>query len=168
MHISLEWKEFSVNLDKINIHFKASLSSNYDGLVCDENTILVMFKETIEEADSDIVTQYWDNIIAANFLPTLNEIVTGKINEASIFGNSVIAQAIVENVLMGITQAGKTKQIADLFNSLQYYLKTGSLYAAITEIERIISDDLDPTLSPFVTEERLNSYKIKIEEYING
>lgn len=165
--ITLPWKEFSVNLEKVTAHFKATLSSNYDGIVCKESVMEVNFFEEISQEDSDDVYGYWDNITASTFNPTLDEIITKKVNEASIFGNNLIAKAIVENIAMGITQAGKTKAVADLFSNLQYYLKTGSLYAAVAEIDRMVNDGVDPSLDPFVTEERLNNYKSQIQAYLS-
>lgn len=168
MYILLTWKNFYVNLEKVTSYFKSNLSSNYDGLVCDEEGMKVMFKNTIEESDSSAVSSYWDSATAATFQPTLEEVISKKVNEASIFGNSIIAKAIVENVSMGITQAGKTKIVADTFDNLQYYLKTGSLYAAIDEIDRLIAAGVDPNLSPFVTEARLLSYKSQILAYVSS
>lgn len=164
--IVLVWRPFSVNIEKANAYFKAHLSANYDGLVCTEDNMLVNFFDTVSEGDAGIVSTYWDNSTPTTFAPTLQEIINIKINQARVFGNDVIVKAAVENVAMGITQAGKTKAVADLFANLQYYLTTGSLYAAVAELQRIIDAGLDPNLAPFVTEARLLGYKSQIETYL--
>lgn len=168
MQITLGWKNFSVKVEKVHAHFKQNLSSNYDGLVCDESSINVIFKDTISTEDASAVNAYWDTVSPSTFYPTQEEIISLKINEARIFGNEIIVKAAVENVAMGITQAGKTKDVADLFANLQYYLTTGSLYAGIAEINRILALGLDPSLAPFVTEERLISYRTQIENYLSS
>lgn len=168
MEISLEWKQFYVDLAKVHKYFKTNLSQNYDGLLCDDLFMIVKFHDEVSNEDSMLVFNYWDSVTIETFQPTLEEIINLKINEARIFGNEIIIKAAVENVTMGITQAGKTKEVADLFANLQYYLTTGSLHAGVAEIQRIINLGLDPELEPFVTEERLLSYKTKIEEFLNS
>lgn len=164
--ISLEWKAFTVKVDKVHTYFKTNLSVNYDGLVCDEANMHVIFFDVISQADQDTVNTYWTNLTVNSFDPTTAELINTSINEARIFGNEIIVKASVENVAMGITQAGKTRAVADLFSKLQYYLTTGSLHAAVAEINDIIAAGLDPNLEPFVTETRLNNYKQQIEDYL--
>lgn len=164
--ISLEWKAFAVNLDKVNARLKVLLSSNYDGLLCDEDSLNVMFKDEVSEADTTAVSSYWAAAAAPDFAPTLQEILTVKISDAMNFGNGMIVQASVENITMGITQVGKTKIVLDYLNNVQTYLKAGSLYAAIEEINNLLQADIPSELAPFVTGSRLTSYKHQIQTYL--
>lgn len=164
--IELTWKEFSVKLDKVHAHLKSILSSNYDGLVADSISLKVIFKAEISEDDTEVVTNYWDNTHASDFNPTQAEVITQIINNAIIFGNKIIFDAIVENVALGITQSGKTKVISDYFRALQRYLKEGSLFAAIDEINNLINNGIPEEFAPFVTETRMTTYKQKLQQYL--
>lgn len=164
--ISLSWKNFSVKVDKVRDYFKATLSSNYDGLLCNEQNLFVVFKSAISTSDADAVQAYWDQITEASFQPTLQEIIQGKVSSASTFGQNMIVSAAVENIALGITQAGKTKEVSDYCDGLQRYLQTGSLYAAIQEIDNLIAAVPPASLSPFITVERLNSYRAKITAFL--
>ena len=164
--IQLEWKEYKVDVNKIHSYFKFSLSNNYDGLICNSEFIKVMFKSNCLSDDNDIVNIYWNSITSTTFNPTMQEIVTNKINDAIAFGNQLIIAASVENVLLGITQAGKTKEVSDFLNNMQVYLRSGSLYAAIDEINNLLESDLPSELSTYVSIARLNEYKTKIRTFL--
>lgn len=163
--IPLEWKEYTVNLDKVQIYFKTNLSSNYDGLNCTPD-LNVMFKEEIQSNDYDAVIFYWDSLTSTSFNLTLNEIVFSKIVDARDFGNKIMVDAAVENVLLGITQAGKTGIVSDYLHKFTHYLSTGSLYQCLVEIERLKADAGRPDISPFVTNDRLDVYGTKIRTYL--
>jgi hypothetical protein len=98
--------------------------------------------------------------------PTMEEIVGKKIVDAQTFGQALLKEFATENVLMGITEAGKTIQVTDYLHKLSHYIMTGSLYAALTEIDVIISDTNKSDLDPFVTNDRMNIYKEKIQRYL--
>lgn len=164
--IPLPWKVFSVNVRKLHEYFKANLSSNYDGIVCNEDSLSVIFFDNFSSEDRTKVNNYWNNSTPQTFELSIQELIQISLDEAIRFGKHLIVQAAVENIEMGINQAGKAKEVADLFCNLQYYLTTGSLYAAIAELERILDEVLDPALEPFVTAERVSSYKTKIETYL--
>jgi len=71
--ISLDWQQFDVDVSKINNYFKNTLSSDYDGLVCRENNLLVMFKNEISQSDKDLVNDYWTSINENSFDETNSE-----------------------------------------------------------------------------------------------
>ena len=122
MQILLNWKIFLVNLDKVNKYFKDNLSTNYDGLTADSQSLTVVFFDTISQEDTDIINTYWDNLQETDFDPTPEELATQAIDAAISFGIKMINDASVENVLMGITQSGKTKLVSDYLESMQNLL----------------------------------------------
>jgi hypothetical protein len=71
-----------------------------------------------------------------------------------------------ENVMMGITQAGKTKEVANYLTDVARHIQTGSLYEVINEIDRLKIEGLPQDLSPFITETRLDRFKQKILDYL--
>lgn len=164
--IQLDWKTFTVNVDKVNIRFRAALSSNYNGIRCDDSCMILDFKEDVSDADIAIVNTYWASLTPTSFNPTIQEIVFSKINDAIVFGNQMIIQAAVENVLLGITQAGKTKDVSDFLSDLQTYLRSGSLYAALYEIDTLKAGTIPSDLSTWVNVTRLDSYKAQIQAFL--
>jgi len=100
--------------------------------------------------------------------PTLPQIVGGSIDKASVFGANVIRGVAVTNVLTGITQAGKTRDFTLFCQKMVLFLETGSLYAALQELDILIADtsDLKASLSPFLTNDSLNGIKSQIQVYL--
>ncbi len=88
------------------------------------------------------------------------------IKDARRFGENLLENFSAENVLMGITAAGKTGAVVNYLHKLSHYISTGSLYEAINEVDALIAAGLPEDLEPFVTEERLNDYKNTISEYL--
>jgi hypothetical protein len=96
------------------------------------------------------------------------EIVSDILQQAQYFGANMSLQFATQNMLAGITQSGKTIAVATYAQTLAYYLQTGSLYAAITEINTMIADtsSIKTALSPFVTNSILYSYLNQIQAYL--
>ena len=99
---------------------------------------------------------------------TANAIISNKIRAAMTFGFELTVAAATSNVLAGITQAGKTQAFSLYCHDLNYYLTTGSLYAAIQEINTMLSDTSaeKANLAPFLTNDLLTEYKYKIQDYL--
>lgn len=102
------------------------------------------------------------------------EIYTAPVDFATIvknainFGSELLVSFAAENVSMGITQAGKTKAVADFLTDVTRYSQTGALYEILAEVERLEALGLPEELAPFVTTERFASFKSKIQNYLNG
>lgn len=127
------------------------------------DTVNIFFSNELTSQNFDLLT----NLVAAHTTsPSASDIVEVKIKEATIFGESILKEFTIENVLLGITQAGKTRQVSDYCHKLSHYISTGSLYAAMEQVDYMISQGLDPTLDPFVTEARLLAYKQKIANFL--
>ena len=164
--VVLQWKQFQVDLKKVLFFLKLHCSANFDGLVSDQEALHVVFKEEVQQADIDVVNNYWSTVTEDSFAPTLQEVVGLKINDAIIFGNGLVVDATIENVLMGITQAQKTRAVSDYCRALQRYLQQGSLYAALEEINELIAGPPPSDLAPYITIERLQTLKSKLQAYL--
>lgn len=162
-------KEFDMDTAKMDKRFAAITSSNYSGIVKDGNSFIVLWKTTPSDADLAAIELYWRNLTEQIYnTPTADEqteALAKVIQKARLFGDATIAQFALENVAMGITQAGKTRAVADYCQKLQYYTSTGSLYAALEEIQEL-SQNTPAELAPFVTSARLSVYANKIKAYL--
>jgi hypothetical protein len=121
-----------------------------------------------EGTSQDVIDAQLAMYAAPVVTPTSIQRVSSSIADAVKFGNSLIIQYAASNVLIGITVAGKTQLVADYFADLSYYLKSGSLYAAVNEINRMIADtsDAKTALNPYVTNNILYSNLNLIQDYL--
>lgn len=74
-----------------------------------------------------------------------------EVKYAADFGRDLVIKFAAENARDGIVQAGKVKVIADATQTIYYYLTTGALYEARSEL---ISFTPTEEMSPFLTEAR--------------
>lgn len=100
-------------------------------------------------------------------LPVIPVDFAAIVKSAIDFGNELIIGFAAENVSMGITQAGKTKAVADYLVNVTRYAQTGSLYEVINEINRLSDAGLPSELAPFITQTRLDAFKQKIVNYLS-
>jgi hypothetical protein len=98
--------------------------------------------------------------------PTPTQVVEKKISDAKDFGESILKEFATENVLMGITQAGKTEAVTRYLHFVEHYIEQGSLYAAINEINTKLTEGIPAELSPFVTTARITVFLNKIKVYL--
>lgn len=89
--------------------------------------------------------------------------VQSAVSAAISFGQKLMSDFVTENVMLGITQAGKTKAVRQAFVEVMSALQTGSLYDAIDEAKLIPLEAKDPV---FVTDARILSFVNKIETYL--
>jgi hypothetical protein len=98
----------------------------------------------------------------------ITEHIRKIIRNAVMFGTDLMEEFAAENVMSGITQAGKTKQVADYLADVIRYVQTGSLYEVINEVDRLIAAGIPPELDPFVTQDILNNFKSRVLVYLQG
>ena len=165
----LEWKQFSVNLDRMHQLIKTNLV-NYDGMVASSTNLIITFFNEPSQADLDFINDYWNSLTeVGESTPTSFEqleLVKTAVFNAIVFGQKLIVQFSAENVMLGITQAGKTKDVSVYLSELQILLNSGSLYAAIDEIDLLVAQGIPVELDPFITEIRLLEYKEVLQEYL--
>jgi hypothetical protein len=86
--------------------------------------------------------------------PDYQKIYEGKIQKAIDGFNDLLVTYAAANVLSGITQAGKTKLIADTVADVMRYGQSGSLYQAISALQAI---EVTEEMSPFLTSDKINT-----------
>lgn len=167
--ITLTWKPFWVNLKRMNSLLVENFS-DYDGMIADTGNLVICFNEDITQQKTDFVEDYWESLTEqGEQTPTQQEQlehIKVIIKNAVDFGQGLIINFAAENVAMGITQAGKTRDVATYLAPLQVLLNGGSLYGAIDTINDLITAGIPSDLSPFVTETRLLEYREIIETYL--
>lgn len=127
------------------------------------NQAVVIFENEITAQDQEIVNL----IVSQHLVYTQQEQIEQIVKAAISFGQNLIVEFASENVLMGITQAGKTKLVADYLADVMRYAQSGSLYEVINEVDNKITNGIPQELSPFVTETRLLEFKQKVLDYLS-
>lgn len=125
--ITLSWKSFHVDLDKVNKSLKEILSSNYNGLVCDENGLNVTFASDPSEEDSAATNAYWDAATEETFQPTALELATFALQQRMDWGQNVIRQFRIYS--LGITDEQGMQMLGNLMD-VKMSLELGMLTAA--------------------------------------
>lgn len=164
-----QWLSFQIDLVSF-VQFLQSIMSNYDGMVCDSTGF------DVPGITADEITQmntYLSGLTEAGEAAKIQAIATVQTIQAAVksavsFGNNLQMTMITQNIQNGITKAGLTQAVANYLQNCQYYLSTGSLYAAIEEINSLIADtsSTKTALSPFVTNTILYQYLNQIQTYL--
>lgn len=88
---------------------------------------------------------------------TQQQIVENKIAKAIDGFTELMIEYAAQNVLLGITQAGKTELISDTLLPVMQYGESGSLYAAISALQAVqLTDDMAPFLTAAVITDLIN------------
>jgi len=77
-------------------------------------------------------------------------------------GQMLIRKFIEENIMLGITEAGKTKVVRQAMREVTDCLNTGALFDAIDELRSIPAELKDGV---FISDARILSYINEIEEF---
>lgn len=153
----------NVNLIKLQSEVEASnINKNIMNMVDSNTEFIVVFDQNLSVEEKNEL----DSIVSNHNFLTIEEEIQLRVKSAINFGQELILNFAAENVLMGITQAGKTKDVADYLADLTRYAQTGSLYEVINEIDRLQAAGLPVDLEPFITQTRLNNFKQQILDFL--
>lgn len=98
-------------------------------------------------------------VVTAHVAATTSDFVSAAILRAADFGNSLIVEYAVSNVLSGYTLE-QVKDIIAKTSKVQVALKSGSLYVALDELSNIETDET------VITAAKILLFKNKIESYL--
>lgn len=88
-----------------------------------------------------------------------------KVAKARAAFDSLVNSFAGENVVAGITSAGKTRLLSDAFADVARYGAQGSLWEAYVALERI---KITPDMAPFFTEARRQEMKNQIIQILGS
>jgi hypothetical protein len=117
--------------------------------------------------EGELTEQEVTSILAAdvNFVDNdpFQYILQNILLPARQFGQTIIDEFAAENVLLGITQAGKTGFVRKACREVTDALMTGSLYDALTEVRALPPEVKDPV---FLSDVRLLALVNRVEDYL--
>lgn len=137
--IALEWKEFLVDVSKVNIYFRINLSSNYDGLICNVENATVAFVEEVTSDDADKISAYWGSLNEHSFDPTPEELALQGLDARMVWGASVIKQFRLYS--MGMSDENGIAMLSNMMD-VKMTLDLGMLAAAAALLDSKPEDAL--------------------------
>lgn len=170
--VKLPLKEFKVDAAKIHNRIFSLIGEALDGVGISEECVEVTVKGVMTQPQDYAIGVFWRDLTEASYnTPTAQEqmaILAKMYDDARVFGKSLIVQFALENIATGITQAGKTRIVADYCMKIQYYMDSGSLYAALEEVQAMIADTSGRVnMQPWLSDEKLTIYKNKLKTYLH-
>lgn len=166
--LTLPKPSFQIHIKKLSDYLKDNLE-NCDGIVVDSSIKVIFIGSPTQQAIDD-ATAYIESLTEegelAKFTLTQMEQCEKIVSDAKFFANKIENVFIAENIMMGITQAGKTREVSEYLIDVLGYLRTGSLYEVKNEVDALLLAGIPEELAPFVTEERLEEFKAKIVDYL--
>jgi len=93
----------------------------------------------------------------------VTQVAENILKPAIAFGQGLIIKFASENITMGITSSGKTLGVFQALQGVAALLQAGSLYAAITAINAVT---IDGSLAPYLTTDRITTYRNYIQTYL--
>lgn len=164
-------------LDK-DLRRDQTVGALYNFLLLKGDDLELHFKQNLNQSQIDYVSAFLATFSNVSVVDTLIDKL-GK--DVDPFVYSLLKEMRAENMAWGITQADKTADALGVFClmlplpnrlypiSLKDTLDTGSLTVTLEALDYLIAHpELYPNLSPFITAERLNSWKLKVYNYLTG
>jgi len=141
-------------------NFHLSLNQYFDGFTQKGTQVILFYKAPLTEEQQSAI-----QLADVGFVDSdpLTYICDSIIIPARQFGQTLINRFAAENVLLGITQAGKTNYVRKALREITDCLNSGSLYDAIYECRQIPSEAKD---NIFITDARLLCMINEIERYL--
>jgi hypothetical protein len=155
----IEYK-FTKQIDSDLLHSQLSIITGFQGLNISDLEVTCLFNNELKGDDLTLLV----NIMEAHNSVDPVVVVTKKVQRAKIRFENLANDFSTENILMGITVAGKTKLIADTLRDVSYYGTSGSLYEVLTSIDSIV---LTEAMAPFLTTERVAAFRAKVVNLID-
>lgn len=158
-YVELDWKPFSVPLDKLSAAMKVSFAG-FDGAIASPPILKLVFTKVLTEADRQAVLNYWNSITEQTFAPTIDEIIQSRL----IF-NRTKARALKDAIYISNTKSGISVQhsayLVNYLLDLSHCIDEGLLPTAFFIADTTPVDDV-------YTQERKDTYKNLIMAAMNG
>jgi hypothetical protein len=152
----------NANIARLQAEIEAAIPGLVHHIDCEGTTVSVHFIRThTAEEDAQV-----DSIVAAHSAVAVKEMVQNRIVKSMQFGQQILIEYTVQNVLEGITQSGKTKQVVEYCAKILMYIQSGSLVEVCNEVDRLIAAGIPGNLAPYITESKLLAFKAKIQAFL--
>lgn len=163
----------SLNFEKFKVEVYAAIGKTPSSYFFDHGSSSgsVGFETELSSQEEEADLQ--DIVSAHENTATAEQISRQKLRAAKRFAQGLTEEFTVENISLGITQAGKTRAVGDMMKEISFWMETGSLYEAMGSINALIAKIEDPSdsteeIDPFITIQRLNWFKPQIQSFLSS
>lgn len=119
--------------------------------------------QVLSDEDYDIYVDSLSGDLAAYEIAKVQLGIEGVVTAATQFGQGLMISFAAENVMLGITQDGKSGEILTKLQGILAAVQSGSLYEVITRVRSIPVEDYD---IKYITHDRLLAFIHRIEDYL--
>lgn len=154
----LMWKPFHIDVEQVRAFFKSSLGENYNGLICDEISLQVMFKAEPSEGEEQLIDNYWNSITEETFAHGIQVPAEEIALLCMRFGRKLMAEIAVEPTVLALNPS-ELAQLIDRMTSLHMMLLSGALPAFLAAMQTVETDAI-------ITTEMVNKYTTKVQEFL--
>jgi hypothetical protein len=171
----LSFTKSVANTNKLDLELRI-LNSKYNSLVLKGDALQLIFDSSLTQAEVDAVSNKINTFVETDISVELQTYIEKEVRP---FIDKMMYQIKAENILMGVTQYGKTVDVLGFFNekitlptktravSIKDALSDDSLYAVVDLLNYYLDNpSLYSDLSPFVTGDRITQWKNKIVEFL--
>lgn len=148
----------AANLDKLQTEL-SGISGYLHSELIGATDLRCYFSNELSTEDQATLSSLISSHVAADPQAQVENII----QLAMTFGAKLLREFAAQNVLLGITQEGKTGEVLTKLMNVQLAVQAGSLYEAIDRIRAIPPTDYD---GKYITEARLLTFINKIEAYL--
>jgi hypothetical protein len=140
--------------------YHKALNASFDGFYQKDTQVVLYYTVPLSEEQQAAI-----QLADVSFVDNDPEdyVLRNVIIPARQFGQQLIDRFTAQNVLLGITQAGKTNHVRKVLREVSDALDKGSLYDAMYEARQIDIADKDTV---FITDERLLGMVNELEKYL--
>lgn len=172
--IQLEFNKSINNIGKLSVELKAN-NSKFDSLTVRGDMLYLNYSSSLLQPEIDSISNLVNNFVEISVQEQTKNYLLADVDA---FITDLEAEFAAENMLLGITQAGKTGAVLGVMServtlagetrpfSLLDTFRTKSLFEAIRVIDHLVTNIATYEVSPFITADRLNAFKAKIEEFL--
>jgi hypothetical protein len=144
-----------------SIRDNTNITTTFHSITSNDTTFKVFFAAALsasEKAELDATVQ-------AHVGDTLAPYKT-IVHNAIEFFTLLLEEFAAENITLGITVAGKTKEVADLLKDVMRYGQSGSLYEVVGEIDRLEALGWPADTQTWCNTARMTAFKDKVNDYL--
>lgn len=173
----LEFTKKIENIQKLDTELR-TLNTKYESLTIKDEYLQLMFTGSLVQEEINAISNLITNFVEIDATEQLRIYIETKVRP---FIEDMTYQLKAENVMMGITQLGKTVEVLGFFNerivpegrtravSLKEALSDDSLYAVVEVLNYwILNTEEYSDLSPFITQAKLEELRAKIIAFLGA
>lgn len=139
----------------------SSIGAKLDRVDGSSTSVTAFFTSSLDASEESVL----DSVKAA-YVGDPNAAYKLLIQNAIEFFSEELIKFAAENVSLGITQAGKTKDVADYLDDILRYGQSGSLYEVRNTIINLQTAGFPQDLDPYVNDARMLVFLNEVETYL--